>query len=61
MTTPIVRGSSGRAQPLLGLHQAVGGKPAAQPLEREQQVALAGDPQLDTANVNDGDDDELPG
>ncbi len=47
MTTPIVRGSRGRGESLLGLEQAVGGEASTQPLELDEQVALALDPQLE--------------
>ena len=46
MITPIVRGSSGTRQELLGLEQALGVELLAQPLDPREQVALAGDAQV---------------
>ena len=51
----------GAHEALLGLEDPLGVQPAAQPLERQQQVALAGDPQLVDGEVNDGEEVELPG
>ena len=60
VTTPIVRGSAGRAQRLLRREQPLGVERLAQPVELREQVALAGDAQAATRNENDGDDVRLP-
>ena len=54
VTTPIVFGSSGRAQLLLQLEQALGPQLLAQRLQPGQQVALAGQPHVGGAEAEAG-------
>ena len=61
MTTPIVRGSSGRGEPLLRLQQPLGRELPAQPLDLREQVALAGDAQVGARNEKAGEEVALPG